>query len=127
MSASKTLRQAGSFSKMTSIISGQRVLRRGVLPGAGIKTPGGSCGRCARSGSIPGNASLLVSSGILCDMVQVALSSRPSVVHSHLLLWSVWQKKSIVKGKYFGLYPPFNPGHVEQLDSLPGKIYRLGF
>jgi len=42
---------------------------------------------------------LLVSSVILCDIVQVAFSSRLFVVHTLLLLhWSVWQKKSVVKG-----------------------------
>src|SRR5258708_17789659 len=65
--------QAGSFSKITSIASGQRVLRRGVVPGAGIKTPGGSCGNCASSVSVPGNSSPVVSSGILCDMLPAIL------------------------------------------------------
>src|SRR5260221_141596 len=53
--------------------SGQRVLRRGILLGAGIKTPGGSCGNCASSASLLENSSLRVSSGILCDMLLAIL------------------------------------------------------
>jgi hypothetical protein len=60
-------------------------------------------------------------------MVQVAFPSRPFVVHALVLLWSVWQKKSIVKGKYFRLYPPFNEDHIAQLNPLPGKIFRLDY
>src|SRR5438270_4430825 len=81
------LLQAGSFSKITSIASGQGVLLRGVLLGAGIWTPGGSCGSCERSGScsvLRESWSLLVSSGILCDMLItiLCLSTAHQVVSS---------------------------------------------
>ena len=29
--------------------------------------------------------------------------------------------------RYFWFDPPFNPGHIAQLNSLPGKIYRLDY
>src|SRR4051812_43696439 len=52
MRASKIFLHAGSFSKITSMASGQRVLRRGVLLGAGIETPGGNSGRVDKSASL---------------------------------------------------------------------------
>src|SRR5579863_7506395 len=74
MSASKMLRQAGSFSKITSMAPGQRVLRCGVLPGAGMYIPGGNSGRCESSGSTGCAYSLLLaSSDILCDIILVIL------------------------------------------------------
>ena len=94
------LRQAGSFSKITSMASGQGDLRRGVRVGAGMWTPGGSCGSCERSGScsaVRESWSGLVSSGMLCDMLVAFLClSTADWVAS---IWSVWQDELIVKGK----------------------------
>src|SRR6266446_2952430 len=82
------LRQAGSFSKITSIASGQRVLRCGWLVGTGMYMPGGSSGSCARSAS-----SLLFCSGMLCDMLGTILL----VYLSAFVMCSTWQCMAVTE------------------------------
>src|SRR4051794_37813988 len=97
--------QAGSFSKITSIASGQRVRRRGVAPGAGIKTPGGRSGRCERSAS---SARFSVSPEMLCgpcDMGTFILFSCELVMLSSTLVSSVWQGVMLVKGNVLVVLP----------------------
>src|SRR5579863_397300 len=88
---------------MTSIASGQCVFRRGVLPGAAIKTPGGSCGNCERSGSPCGVYSLLslVSSEMRCDILVATLSCYGSLsVIVCLCYLSTVAGKSVLFGVY---------------------------